>query len=610
VTLATLLTYTVATLAGYLIGAIPFGYLIVSWLKGIDIRTVGSGNVGATNVGRTLGFRYFLLVFFLDLLKGYLPTVGVPQLVRSLGASPPLDLPVPVALATILGHNFPVYLRFRGGKGVATSCGALLALDPSAFLAAAGGFFVAFVLSRIVSVASMTGALAFLAAHFARTQNPWGRDELAMSLFSIAVVVLVVARHRKNIGRLLAGTEPRVPFRFRRSGCCNDPPVQRPQGKIQTFLVAAIAVVIAVAGTVSWAVWQAGKDIQAEAGPWRLREVSRITTGEQRATRLAFAAEGRQLAVLCPRYQRVLIYQIDDLCRLRLTAKVELDGRPIALAALSDRLVVLQRPPGDDLHLKPGWWDTFSFDGRAIGPTVSAGFYPDDLVLTPDGRFLLLASSGRAEGDGQKPPPAIEVFSASGGEAGQPVALGKLALAASENPERIHLSAAGTRALVSLARSSLALAVDLAHPELPRLVGQLELPTSGRPYLSASPDGDWLLMPGSSEAEAVPLPPLAETKSTLNSESTRPPALVCVAPEESALEVIQTEPQRLLGRFPILGPFNLGGSRPAGLAYSANRQLLAVATKPGSVHLISVLRNIPSPPSPNVAGRPPASMPR
>ena len=118
-------------LAAYLVGSIPFGYLVTYWVKGIDIRTVGSGNVGATNVGRTLGFRYFLLVFLLDMLKGFLPTLGFPCVGRTAWPArrQPTCLSL-VALAAILGHTFPVYLKFRGGKGVATSVGAVLALDP------------------------------------------------------------------------------------------------------------------------------------------------------------------------------------------------------------------------------------------------------------------------------------------------------------------------------------------------------------------------------------------------------------------------------------------------------------------------------------------------
>ena len=148
-----------ATLVSYLAGAIPFGLLIARQLKGIDIRSVGSGNIGATNVGRLLGFRFFLLVFALDLLKGLIPTLGLPLALRSLGVPVSADLPVLIGLAAILGHNFPVYLGFKGGKGVATSLGVLLALDPVACGVAAVGFFAVFLLCRYVSLSSIAGSL-------------------------------------------------------------------------------------------------------------------------------------------------------------------------------------------------------------------------------------------------------------------------------------------------------------------------------------------------------------------------------------------------------------------------------------------------------------------
>ena len=188
-----------AILAAYLVGAIPNG-LLVARARGVDIRKVGSGNIGATNVLRTLGKPLGILTFFLDAAKGYLPAAWFPGW---LGATAPW-IGMACALAAILGHNFPVYLRFKGGKGVATSAGALLGLAPAAMgiglLVWAAFFFT----SRYVSLASIAAAVAIPAAGW------WlYRGSPLLCGFLTALAVLVVLRHRTNIQRLCAGTEHR-----------------------------------------------------------------------------------------------------------------------------------------------------------------------------------------------------------------------------------------------------------------------------------------------------------------------------------------------------------------------------------------------------------------
>ena len=124
----------------YLVGAIPFG-LLVGWIKGVDIRKEGSQNIGATNAGRVLGKKFFFLVLVLDLLKGLLPTLFLPWAVNFFwGKSHPL-LALVVGIAGISGHVFPLYLKFKGGKGVATSAGVFLALCPLPFAIAFGVWF-------------------------------------------------------------------------------------------------------------------------------------------------------------------------------------------------------------------------------------------------------------------------------------------------------------------------------------------------------------------------------------------------------------------------------------------------------------------------------------
>lgn len=220
---------------GYLIGGIPFGYLVTRWKTGQDIRQQGSGNIGATNVGRVLGLHYFLLVFFLDFCKGALPVLGALML-RERIAPPATFLPEVVGFAAILGHVFPIYLHMRGGKGVATTMGVLVCLAPVATLVGLAAWSILVLATRMISVGSIGFATALVLTHFLRTPEPFSTTvrfvpldspshkvpglaiellepvwpNLALSTVILLVAVLVVARHLGNIRRIVAGTEPRI----------------------------------------------------------------------------------------------------------------------------------------------------------------------------------------------------------------------------------------------------------------------------------------------------------------------------------------------------------------------------------------------------------------
>jgi len=203
-------------LGAYLLGSVPFAYLIAKAVRGIDIREVGSGNVGATNVGRALGRRWGILVFALDVLKGFLPTLAAlllhhePALaLHSLGEG---GLPLGVALtgfAAVAGHNWPVFLKFKGGKGMATSCGVFLAVFPLGLLIATGVWAAVVAATRYVSVGSMVAAAALLACALLLGRDPFGDGRFLTALAAVAAVLSIV-RHRANIGRLLRGTENRI----------------------------------------------------------------------------------------------------------------------------------------------------------------------------------------------------------------------------------------------------------------------------------------------------------------------------------------------------------------------------------------------------------------
>ena len=198
-----------SVLTGYLLGSIPFGFL-VGKARGIDIRQHGSGNIGATNVVRTLGRNWGVFVFILDVLKGVV-AVQLAERVLGIDLAPPGTLHLSkellgiiAGMACILGHNYPAWLGFKGGKGVATSAGVLIGLMPLAAVIGLGVWGSAFYISRYVSLASILAAVSLPVIVFALERRA---NELFW--FSLVISTLAILRHRANIQRLLAGTEHR-----------------------------------------------------------------------------------------------------------------------------------------------------------------------------------------------------------------------------------------------------------------------------------------------------------------------------------------------------------------------------------------------------------------
>lgn len=201
--------------AAYLLGSVPFG-LLVGKAKGIDVRTAGSKNIGATNVGRLLGGKYFALVFVLDLLKGMAPVLA-GGFVIGFAAPDALTalLWLGIGFAAIFGHMFSLFLGFKGGKGVATSAGVVLGFFPYftfPAIVALAVWGVIFKQTRIVSLASIIAALLFPLAYICfavlRGWNLFG-EQLPLLVFALLMALMIVYRHRANIGRLRAGTEYR-----------------------------------------------------------------------------------------------------------------------------------------------------------------------------------------------------------------------------------------------------------------------------------------------------------------------------------------------------------------------------------------------------------------
>jgi len=183
----------------YLIGSIPFAYIITKTARGIDIRNFGSGNPGATNVFRVAGKTYGLITLMFDFLKGLI-TVSVTKLFY-----PDLiSISIICGLLSIIGHNWPVWLKFRGGKGFATSLGVLLGLIPLVTLFGLITFVIIFILTKYVSLSSVLSSIVVIAMCWIK------REQLILCLFVSLTGLMIIIRHRPNIVRLLKGTESKL----------------------------------------------------------------------------------------------------------------------------------------------------------------------------------------------------------------------------------------------------------------------------------------------------------------------------------------------------------------------------------------------------------------
>ena len=215
-----ILGYGITLFVGYLLGSIPTGYLVAR-AKGVDIRTVGSGNIGATNVFRILGKPAGIFVLLMDALKGFAAVALVmnfyhelndvlPKVFTVEGITNPqviVGFGIVAGLFAVLGHNYTCWLHFKGGKGIATSAGVLTALVPWALLIILGVWIVLFVLTRYVSLGSIAAAAVLPFATWFTEQSIW------LTVVTSAMSAIAIYKHKGNIQRLLAGTESRINFR-------------------------------------------------------------------------------------------------------------------------------------------------------------------------------------------------------------------------------------------------------------------------------------------------------------------------------------------------------------------------------------------------------------
>ncbi len=204
------LPYIIAGLLAYLLGSVPFG-LLVARARGVDIRAVGSRNIGATNVFRCVGKPWGILTFVLDFLKGLIGASLIPclasRLIAEEGTSAP-TLALVGGAAAVIGHTWPIFAGFKGGKGVATGFGMLVAITPAAVGIAFGAWLVVMAVSRYVSLSSVTAAAVLIALIW----FPRFCGHLPTSIVITVIAAVVIVRHRSNISRLIKGTEARFSF--------------------------------------------------------------------------------------------------------------------------------------------------------------------------------------------------------------------------------------------------------------------------------------------------------------------------------------------------------------------------------------------------------------
>ncbi|MGQ9465704.1 MAG: glycerol-3-phosphate 1-O-acyltransferase PlsY [bacterium] len=192
-----LIKILVSLILGFICGIIPFAYLI-GRLKGVDLKKTGSGNIGSTNLGRSLGITFFIIGFLLDGAKGLLPV-----LIAKSGNI----IPIFAGAGAIIGHIFNPFFKFKGGKGVATTIGVLLGIVPLQFLVSIAVWLIVYLSTFIVSVASISMAIALPITTFAFTNIP-----LSEKFFIMVVSILIIFAHRSNIKRLFNKTEPKTIF--------------------------------------------------------------------------------------------------------------------------------------------------------------------------------------------------------------------------------------------------------------------------------------------------------------------------------------------------------------------------------------------------------------
>ena len=214
-----------------------------------------------------------------------------------------------------------------------------------------------------------------------------------------------------------------------------------------------------------------------DCGAFTLVDLGRIKTGHQRAIRPVFGDEGRLLSVLCPRYNRLMIYRVTEGNRLTLSKDVTLPGQPMAVCAKADGFLVLERPSGDARHTEPGYLESYRFDGEVLGPRIPVGLYPTELALIDGGQTALVLTTGNADGNASAGPPRWKIIDLNAGRVASRVMFDR----PGEAPSALSVASSGRSAAVGLRGSNEVAAIELAGLSRPTIVGRIRAAGKGRP---------------------------------------------------------------------------------------------------------------------------------
>jgi glycerol-3-phosphate acyltransferase PlsY len=347
-------------------------------------------------------------------------------------------------------------------------------------------------------------------------------------------------------------------------------------------LLLALVALTSLAAVAYVLCFERGSDrVAVSDGNWRV--VARVQTGHQRAERVCFAGGGRRLAVACPRYDRVVIYEVEAMSRLRTLRDVKTVGKPMAVAEFDGALYVLQRHSGDARHLQPAFWQRFDLEGNPIGAPFIVGYDADDVAFLPNQRRALVLLSGNREGETNRHEPCVKLVDMT--DSSDPRVEATVSLAEfADDPSRLIISQRGTHAGVLTDQSNL-VGIDLRDPVDPRLTGSVSLAEAIIPRLSVS-DGDAIVLPDRTGSDVVAL---QDREPMLQLAAFGRPALhliVTVSPDAGELRFTELGSGYAPRSLRLRGPVGIGAVRLMSVASDPSQSLLAATDRSGGVHLL------------------------